>query len=169
MKRPGSMNSAPIHPRPINRDRRTGETGAVPVRPPTARLPPPISRLTYRRGRDDARKQLWPPPGRPEISGDWRRWCCFAVEPARSAAKYGARANRSIACRSLRSGATRCWRPVELGLGTCWVDAVNENLAGQAIRLRPGQPLRSSLPLGYPDRKPPPTSRAARCRSGDRL
>jgi nitroreductase len=50
---------------------------------------------------------------------------------------------------------------VELGLGTCWVDAVNENLAGQAIGLPAGQRAAVILPLGYPAEQPPPTSRRA--------
>ena len=86
----------------------------------------------------------------------------FAVEPARSAAKYGARGEQIYcmqdACAAVGNAMLAA---VELGLGTCWVDAVNENLAGQAIGLSAGQRAAVILPLGYPAEQPPPTSRRA--------
>jgi nitroreductase len=50
---------------------------------------------------------------------------------------------------------------VELGLGTCWVDAVDEGLAGRAIGLPAGQRAAVILPLGYPAENPPRTTRRA--------
>jgi nitroreductase len=86
----------------------------------------------------------------------------FAVEPARSAAKYGPRGEQVYcmqdACAAVGNAMLAA---VELGLGTCWVDAVNENLAGQAIGLAAGQRAAVILPLGYPAEQPPPTSRRA--------
>jgi nitroreductase len=86
----------------------------------------------------------------------------FAVEPARSAAKYGARGEQIYcmqdACAAVGNAMLAA---VELGLGTCWVDAVNETLAGQAIGLPAGQRAAVILPLGYPAEQPPPTSRRA--------
>jgi nitroreductase len=86
----------------------------------------------------------------------------FAVEPARSAAKYGPRGEQVYcmqdACAAVGNAMLAA---VELGLGTCWVDAVNENLAGQAIGLPAGQRAAVILPLGYPAEQPPPTSRRA--------
>jgi nitroreductase len=48
---------------------------------------------------------------------------------------------------------------VEFGLGTCWVDAVIEDLASKAIGLPAGQRAAIILPLGYPAEQPPRTSR----------
>jgi nitroreductase len=50
---------------------------------------------------------------------------------------------------------------VELGLGTCWVDAVDEALAGKAIGLPAGQRAAVLLPIGYPAETPPRTTRRA--------
>ena len=50
---------------------------------------------------------------------------------------------------------------VELGLGTCWVDAVDEDLAGKAVDLAAGQRAAIILPLGYPAEQPPRTPRRA--------
>ena len=43
---------------------------------------------------------------------------------------------------------------VELGLGTCWVDAVDEAAAGRALGLPSGQRAAVLLPLGYPAGEP---------------
>jgi nitroreductase len=48
---------------------------------------------------------------------------------------------------------------VELGLGTCWVDAVNEELAGKILGLPAGQRAAILLPVGYPAETPPRTTR----------
>jgi nitroreductase len=86
----------------------------------------------------------------------------FAVEPARSATKYGARGEQIYCMQDACSAVGNAMlAAVELGLGTCWVDAVNENLAGQAIGLPAGQRAAVILPLGYPAEQPPPTSRRA--------
>jgi nitroreductase len=50
---------------------------------------------------------------------------------------------------------------VELGLGTCWVDAVDEASAGKAVGLPVGQRAVVLLPLGYPAETPPRTTRRA--------
>ena len=84
----------------------------------------------------------------------------FAVEPARSAAKYGPRGEliycMQDACAAVCNAMLAA---VELGLGTCWVDAVNEDLAGKAIDLPDGQRAAVILPLGYPAEQPPRTTR----------
>ena len=86
----------------------------------------------------------------------------FAVEPARSAAKYGARGAQVYcmqdACAAVGNAMLAA---VELGLGTCWVDAVDETLAGQALGLPAGQRAAVLLPIGYPAETPPRTTRRA--------
>jgi nitroreductase len=84
----------------------------------------------------------------------------FAVEPARSAAKYGPRGEQIYCMQDACAAVCNAMlAAVELGLGTCWVDAVNEDLAGKAIDLPAGQRAAVILPLGYPAEQPPRTSR----------
>jgi nitroreductase len=84
----------------------------------------------------------------------------FAVEPARSAAKYGPRGEQIYCMQDVCAAVGNAMlAAVELGLGTCWVDAVNEVLAGQAVELPSGQRAAVILPLGYPAEQPPRTSR----------
>jgi nitroreductase len=84
----------------------------------------------------------------------------FAVDPARSAAKYGPRGAQLYclqdACAAVGNAMLAA---VELGLGTCWVDAVDEVMAGQAIGLPAGQRAAIMLPIGYPAETPPRTTR----------
>ena len=84
----------------------------------------------------------------------------FAADPARSAAKFGPRGEQVYclqdACAAVGNAMLAA---VELGLGTCWVDAVDEALAGQAIGLPAGQRAAVILPLGYPAETPPRTTR----------
>jgi nitroreductase len=84
----------------------------------------------------------------------------FAVDPGRSAGKFGTRGERIYslqdACAAVGNAMLAA---VELGLGTCWVDAVNEELAGQAVSLPAHQRAAIILPLGYPAETPPRTSR----------
>lgn len=84
----------------------------------------------------------------------------FAVDPARSAAKFGPRGDlvycMQDACAAVCNAMLAA---VELGLGTCWVDAVDEALAGKAAGLRPGHRAAVLLPLGYPAETPPRTTR----------
>lgn len=84
----------------------------------------------------------------------------FAVVPARSAAKYGKKGEEVYcmqdACCAVGNAMLAA---VELGLGTCWVDAVNETAAGQAIGLPADQRAVVLLPIGYPGETPPRTTR----------
>ena len=83
-----------------------------------------------------------------------------AVEPARSAAKYGPRGEQVYCMQDACAAVCNAMlAAVELGLGACWVDAVNEDLAGKAIGLPAGQRAAIILPLGYPAEQPPSTSR----------
>jgi nitroreductase len=86
----------------------------------------------------------------------------FAVEPARSAAKFGPRGEQ-IYCQQDACAAVcnAMLAATELGLGTCWVDAVSEELAGRALGLPAGLRAAVILPLGYPAETPPRTSRRA--------
>jgi nitroreductase len=86
----------------------------------------------------------------------------FAVEPARSAAKYGPRGEQLYCMQDACAAVCNAMlAAVELGLGTCWVDAVNEDLAGKAVDLAAGQRAAIILPLGYPAEQPPRTPRRA--------
>jgi nitroreductase len=86
----------------------------------------------------------------------------FAVEPARSAAKYGPRGEQLYCMQDTCAAVCNAMlAAVELGLGTCWVDAVFEELAGKAIGLPAGQRAAILLPIGYPAEIPPRTSRRA--------
>ncbi len=86
----------------------------------------------------------------------------FAVDPARSVAKYGPR-GETVYCMQDACAAVcnAMLAAVELGLGTCWVDAVNEDLAGKAIGVPAGQRAAVILPVGYPAEQPPRTPRRA--------
>ena len=84
----------------------------------------------------------------------------FAVEPARSAAKYGPRGEQIYCMQDACAAVCNAMlAAVEFGLGTCWVDAVIEDLASKAIGLPAGQRAAIILPLGYPAEQPPRTSR----------
>ncbi len=86
----------------------------------------------------------------------------FAVDPARSAAKYGARGEQSYCMQDACAAVCNAMlAAVELGLGTCWVDAVDEALAGRALKLPPGHRAAVMLPVGYPAETPPRTTRRA--------
>jgi len=84
----------------------------------------------------------------------------FAVDPARSAAKFGARGEQVYclqdACAAVGNAMLAA---VELGLGSCWVDAVDETMAGKAAGVRPGHRAAVLLPIGYPAETPPRTTR----------
>lgn len=84
----------------------------------------------------------------------------FAVDPARSAAKYGPR-GESLYCMQDACAAVcnAMLAAVELGLGSCWVDAVDEKLAGDVLHLAPGHRACVFLPIGYPAESPPRTTR----------
>ena len=84
----------------------------------------------------------------------------FAVDPVRSAAKFGPRGEQVYCMQDACAAVCNAMlAAVELGLGACWVDAVNEDLAGKAIGLPAGQRAAIILPLGYPAEQPPSTSR----------
>ena len=86
----------------------------------------------------------------------------FAVEPGRSAAKYGARGEQLYCMQDACAAVCNAMlAAVELGLGTCWVDAVDEALAGKVLGLPGGQRAAVFLPIGYPAESPPRTTRRA--------
>ena len=86
----------------------------------------------------------------------------FAVDPGRSAAKFGPRGGQVYCMQDACAAVCNAMlAAVELGLGTCWVDAVDEALAGQAIGLPAGQRAAILLPIGYPAETPPRTTRRA--------
>jgi len=84
----------------------------------------------------------------------------FAADPARSAAKYGPRGEQVYCLQDACAAVCNAMlAAVELGLGSCWVDAVDEASAGRAAGLASGQRAVVILPLGYPAESPPRTSR----------
>lgn len=84
----------------------------------------------------------------------------FATDGARSAAKFGARGEQVYAGQDACAAVCNVMlAAVELGLGTCWVDAVDEEAASRALNLPPGQRAVILLPVGYPAETPPRTSR----------
>ena len=86
----------------------------------------------------------------------------FAVDPGRSAAKFGPRGGQVYCMQDACAAVCNAMlAAVELGLGTCWVDAVDETLAGQAIGLPAGHRAAILLPIGYPAETPPRTTRRA--------
>jgi nitroreductase len=86
----------------------------------------------------------------------------FAVDPARSASKYGLRGEQVYCVQDACAAVCNAMlAAVELGLGTCWVDAVDAARAGGAIGLPAGQRAVVILPVGYPAETPPRTTRRA--------
>ncbi len=84
----------------------------------------------------------------------------FAADPARSSAKFGKRGEEVYAVQDACAAVCNAMlAAVELGLGACWVDAVDEAAAGQAINIRAGQRAVVILPIGYPAENPSRTSR----------
>ena len=86
----------------------------------------------------------------------------FALDPGRSAVKYGKRGEQVYAMQDACAAVSNAMlAAVELGLGTCWVDAVDEAAAGRAIGLPSSQRAAVILPVGYPAESPPRTPRRA--------
>lgn len=86
----------------------------------------------------------------------------FATDGARSAAKFGQRGEQVYAMQDTCAAVCNAMlAAVALGLGTCWVDAVDETAASKAVGLPPGQRAAVLLPLGYPAESPPRTPRRA--------
>lgn len=86
----------------------------------------------------------------------------FATDPARSAAKFGPRGERVYAMQDACAAVCNAMlAAVDLGLGTCWVDAVDEAAAGRAINLPASQRAAVLLPIGYSAEAPPRTTRRA--------
>jgi nitroreductase len=86
----------------------------------------------------------------------------FATDGARSAVKFGQRGERVYAMQDTCAAVCNAMlAAVEVGLGTCWVDAVNEDAAGKAVQLPAGQRAAVLLPIGYPAETPPRTPRRA--------
>jgi nitroreductase len=84
----------------------------------------------------------------------------FATDPTRSAAKFGSRGEQVYSMQDTCAAVCNAMlAAVELGLGTCWVDAVDETAAGKAINLPPDQRAAILLPVGYPAEAPARTSR----------
>jgi len=84
----------------------------------------------------------------------------FAVDPARSGRKFGPRGEQIYcmqdACAAVGNAMLAA---VDLGLGTCWVDAGDEAQAGRAVGLPAGLRVAVILPIGYPAEAPPRASR----------
>ena len=86
----------------------------------------------------------------------------FAVDPARSAAKYGRRGEQVYALQDACAAVSNAMlAAVEVELGTCWVDAVDEAAASRALGLPSGLRAAVLLPIGYPAEAPPRTTRRA--------
>ena len=84
----------------------------------------------------------------------------FAVDPARSGQKFGPRGEQTYCMQDACAAVCNAMlAAVELGLGTCWVDAVDEKLAGQAASLPAGRRAAVILPVGYPAETPERTTR----------
>jgi nitroreductase len=111
--------------------------------------------------RDDARKQaLATAAAGQKFLASAPVVLVFAVDPGRSATKFGARGEQVYCMQDACAAVCNAMlAAVELGLGTCWVDAVDEGLAGQAVGLPAGQRAVVILPLGYPAETPPRTTR----------
>lgn len=86
----------------------------------------------------------------------------FAMDPERSAAKFGPRGAQIYCMQDVCAAVCNAMlAAVELGLGTCWVDAVDEALADKVVGLPAGQRAAVLLPIGYPAETPPRTTRRA--------
>ena len=84
----------------------------------------------------------------------------FAVDPARSGQKFGPRGEQVYCLQDACAAVCNAMlAAVELGLGTCWVDAVDEKGAGQAAGLPAGLRAAVILPIGYPAETPARTTR----------
>jgi nitroreductase len=84
----------------------------------------------------------------------------FCVDPQRSKEKFGDKGEKTYAMQDTCAAVCNAMlAAVELGLGSCWVDAVNENLAAKIINAKPGHIPAVILPIGYPAENPPKTSR----------
>lgn len=86
----------------------------------------------------------------------------FAVDPARSSGKFGRRGEQVYALQDACAAVSNAMlAAVQVGLATCWVDAVDEAAAGRAVGLSAGERAAVLLPIGYPAEAPPKTSRRA--------
>jgi nitroreductase len=86
----------------------------------------------------------------------------FCTHPKRSQGKYGQRGEQlyavqdaTIACTYAMLAAT------DLGLGSVWIGAFNEDKVRQVIRAPEDQRPLALLPIGYPAEEPDPSSRRA--------
>jgi nitroreductase len=86
----------------------------------------------------------------------------FAVDPARSAAEFGPRGEQVYCMQDVCAAVCNAMlAAVELGLGSCWVDAVDEASAGKTVGLPASQRAAVFLPIGYSAETPPQTTRRA--------
>ncbi len=86
----------------------------------------------------------------------------FAVDPGRSAVKFGARGEQVYCMQDACAAVCNAMlAAVELGLGSCWVDAVDEALAGRILGLPDRHRAAVFLPIGYSAETPPGTPRRA--------
>jgi nitroreductase len=84
----------------------------------------------------------------------------FCANPGRAARKYGARGRELYALQDATIAATYAMlAAADLGLGTVWVGAFDEDKAANALGT-PGdwRPV-AILPIGYPSESPEPASR----------
>lgn len=84
----------------------------------------------------------------------------FCAVPQRSKEKFGEKGEKVYAMQDACAAVCNAMlAAVELGLGTCWVDAVFEDIAAKAINAPIGHQPVVILTLGYPAENPPRTPR----------
>ncbi|MGC8743257.1 MAG: nitroreductase family protein [Verrucomicrobiia bacterium] len=84
----------------------------------------------------------------------------FCTDSQRSKEKFGDKGEKVYAMQDTCAAVCNAMlAAVELGLGSCWVDAVNESLAAKIINAKHGHIPAVILPIGYPAENPPKTTR----------
>jgi|YelNatPaOPRAMG01_1025707.scaffolds.fasta_scaffold02937_14 nitroreductase len=84
----------------------------------------------------------------------------FCAVPERAKSKFGEKGEKVYAMQDACAAVCNAMlAAVEVGLGTCWVDAVFEDIAAKAINAREGHKPVVLLTVGYPAENPPKTLR----------
>jgi len=84
----------------------------------------------------------------------------FCADPARSAARYGAKGEALYSVQDATIAAAYAELAVAaLGLGTCWIGAFDEEELARRLKLRPGLRPVALFPIGWPAEQPQRTSR----------
>ncbi|MCX7865826.1 MAG: nitroreductase family protein [Limisphaera sp.] len=87
----------------------------------------------------------------------------FCADPARSAAKYGAKGETLYSIQDATIAAAYAELAVAaLGLATCWVGAFDEAELARRLKLRPGLRPVALFPIGWPAEQPARTPRRPR-------